>query len=128
MLYRVTTAKDLETTSTALQEAVARHHFGVLHVHDLTQTMARKGVEFGRACRVFEICNPHQAKRVLEQHIEIATALPCRIAVYEEDGGITLATLRPSLMLSMFGPQAELQRVAVEVEEAIVAIMDEAAA
>jgi uncharacterized protein (DUF302 family) len=128
MLYVVTTDKDLEKVCNDLQEAVARHKFGVLHVHNLKETMARKGVEFAHPCRIFEVCNPHQAKKVLEQQMEISTALPCRIAVYEEEGKVKLATIRPAVMLQMFGAQADLKAVAEEVERTIVAIMDEAAA
>jgi uncharacterized protein (DUF302 family) len=57
---------------------VARHHFGVLGVHDLKAAMAKKGVDFCRDCRVFEICNPHQAKKVLEATLEAIMAEAAR--------------------------------------------------
>jgi len=126
MLYTVTTDKDLESVCGALQEAVTRHRFGVLHVHNLKETMAKKGVDFGPECRIFEVCNPHQAKKVLEQNLEISTALPCRIAVFEQEGTVKLSTIKPGVMLQMF-QEPGLAPVAEEVEETIVAIMDEAA-
>jgi len=126
MLYTVETEKDIERVCSDLQEAVANHKFGVLHVHNLRETMAKKGVEFGHDCRLFEVCNPHQAKKVLEQNMEISTALPCRISVYEEGGKVKLATIKPSMMLEMYGEE-EMAPVAEEVEQTIVAIMDEAA-
>ena len=115
MLYTVETEKDLDRACEDLQEAVARHKFGVLHVHNLKETMA-----------IFEVCNPHQAKKVLEQRLEISTALPCRISAFVEDGKVKLSTIKPTMMLDMFG-EAEMAGVAQEVEETIVAIMDEAA-
>ena len=126
MLYTVESDKDLEKVCADLQEAVARRKFGVLHVHNLKETMAKKNVEFGRECRIFEVCNPHQARKVLEASMEISTALPCRISVYEESGKVRLATLKPTALIEVFG-QAGLGDVAVEVEQAIVAMMDEAA-
>ena len=126
MLYTVETDKDLETACADLQEAVAENKFGVLHVHDLKATMAKKGVEFDRECRIFEVCNPHQAKKVLEKRLEISTALPCRISVFVEEDKVKLSTIRPTMMLEMFG-EAELAPVAAEVDRTIVAIMDEAA-
>ena len=126
MLYSVVTDKDLETACNDLQEAVARHKFGVLHVHNLTATMAKKGVEFGHECRIFEVCNPHQAKKVLEQNMDISTALPCRISVFAEKGQVKLSTIKPMMLLQMFGEEG-LAGVAEEVEKTIVAIMDEAA-
>ena len=126
MLYTVEAKGDLEAVCTALQAAVTRHQFGVLHVHDLNETLARKGAEFGPRCRIFEVCNPQQAKRVLEQNLAISTALPCRISIYAQDDRVTLATIRPGMMVEMFG-EPNLAPVAQEVEAAIIAIMDEAA-
>ena len=125
MLYSVVTDKDLETACNDLQEAVTRHKFGVLHVHNLKATMAKKGVEFEHECQIFEVCNPHQAKKVLEQNLDISTTLPCRISVFEEKGQVKLSTIKPTMMLQMFGEEG-LAGVAEEVEETIVAIMDEA--
>jgi uncharacterized protein (DUF302 family) len=88
--------------------------------------MAEKGVAFAPECRVYEVCNPHQAKKVLEANLEISTALPCRISVYEERGRAKLATIMPTALITLFQTPA-LRGVAEEVEAALVAIMKEAA-
>ena len=126
MLYNVISEKSLEQVCAGLEVAVPANKFGLLTIHNLKETMAKKGVEFDRECRVFEVCNPHQAKKVLEARMEISTALPCRISVYEEDGKVVLSTMKPSIMLGMF-EVPELASVAAEVEESIVAIMQDAA-
>lgn len=126
MLYSVTSEKPLDQVCVDLAEAVPAHKFGLIATHDLRETMAKKGVEFDRECRVFEVCNPHQAKKVLSARMDIATALPCRIAVYEEDGKVVLSTMQPSAMLGLF-EVPELESVAAEVEVAIFAIMRDAA-
>jgi uncharacterized protein (DUF302 family) len=109
-----------------LEAAVVRNGFGVMAVHDLNENMAKKGVTLEPACRVFEVCNPHKAKMVLETSLDISTALPCRISVYEEGGKAKLATIRPTAMLAMFN-RPELAPVAEEVEATMHAIMTEAA-
>jgi uncharacterized protein (DUF302 family) len=126
MLHVVESRKPLDRVAKDLEAAVARHKFGVLGVHDLKAKMAEKGVEFARECRIFEVCNPHQAKKVLEVNLEISTALPCRISVYEEGGVTKLATMRPTAMIDLF-ETASLQDVAKEVEATLIAIMAEAA-
>jgi uncharacterized protein (DUF302 family) len=88
--------------------------------------MAKKGVEFARECLIFEVCQPQQAKKVLDQNMSVSTALPCRISIYEENGKTTLATLKPTILLAMFNvPQ--LEGVAQEVEDTMLKIMKEAA-
>jgi uncharacterized protein (DUF302 family) len=126
MLHIVESRKPLDQVAKDLEAAVTRHKFGVLGIHDLKATMAKKGIEFARECRIFEVCNPHQAKKVLEANLEISTALPCRISVYEEGGVTKLATIKPSAMLELYGTPG-LKAVAQEVEATIEAIMAEAA-
>jgi uncharacterized protein (DUF302 family) len=75
---------------------------------------------------VFEVCQPQQAKKVLDQNMSVSTALPCRISVYEEGGKTVLATLRPTTLLAMFNTP-QLEAVAREVEDTIIKIMREAA-
>jgi uncharacterized protein (DUF302 family) len=126
MLHIVESTKPLAHLAADLEQAVVRHKFGVLGVHDLKAKMAEKGVPFARECRVFEVCNPHQAKKVLEANLEISTALPCRISVYEEGGKTKLATIRPTTLIELYRSPA-LKGVAEEVEATLVQIMAEAA-
>jgi len=110
-----------------LQIAVQANHFGVMQVHDLKETLWRKGVDLDHKCLIFEICQPQQAKKVLDENMSISTALPCRISIYEEGGNTILATLKPTNLLAMFNNTLQLAEVAQEVEAALVKIMQEAA-
>ena len=126
MLIKRTTGKTVSEAAIALQAAVQANRFGVMQVHNLKETMTKKGVEFARECLIFEVCQPQQAKKVLDEDMSVSTALPCRISIYEEDGKTILAALKPTTLLAMFGvPQ--LEGVAREVEDTMVKIMDEAA-
>ena len=97
-----------------------------MQVHNLKETMAKKGVEFARECLIFEVCQPQQAKKVLDENMSVSTALPCRISIYEEGGKTILATLKPTTLLAMFN-MPQLKAVAQEVEDTIVKIMQKAA-
>lgn len=127
MLFEIQSEKTLDQVSQDLEKAVTNHKFGVMAVHNLKDTMQKKGVEFDRECRIFEVCNPQQAKRVLEKNMKISTALPCRISVFTEGGKVKLATLKPTALISQFNVP-DLQSVAKEVEDILIRIMREAAA
>jgi uncharacterized protein (DUF302 family) len=126
MLVKVSTDKSVRDAAVALQAAVQANHFGVMQVHNLKETMAKKGVEFERECLIFEVCQPQQAKKVLDQNMSVSTALPCRISIYEENGKAIQVTVKPTTLLAMFNTP-QLEGVAQEVEDAIVKIMKEAA-
>ena len=125
MLIKLSTDKIVSEVASALQAAVEANHFGVMQVHNLKETMANKGVELAHECLIFEVCQPKQAKKALDENMSISTALPCRISIYEKSGKTILATLKPTIMLAMFH-MPQLEDVAPEVEDTIVKIMEEA--
>jgi uncharacterized protein (DUF302 family) len=126
MLVKLSSDKTVSEAAAGLHAAVQANHFGVMQVHNLKETMAKKGVDFARECLIFEVCQPQQAKRVLDQTMSVSTALPCRISIYEEDGKTILATLKPTILLAMFHTP-QLEGLAQEVEDTLVKIMKEAA-
>lgn len=126
MLFQVKSNKSLDQIEQGLRESAARHQFGVIAVHDLTETLKKKGVDLAMECRIYEVCNPHQAKKVLDADGAISTALPCRISVYGSAKEYTLATMRPTEMMKAFA-NPEVGPVAREVEKVILQMMRDAA-
>jgi uncharacterized protein (DUF302 family) len=126
MLYQVRSSKPLDEIERGLRESAARQQFGIIAVHDLKEMLANKGEDLDMECRVYEVCNPRQAKTVLQADGAISTALPCRISVYGLPDQYTLATMRPTEMMKAFrGPGVEL--VARQVEDVLFRIMQDAA-
>ena len=126
MYYTVTSSKTFEQASADLDAAVKRHGFGVLHVHDLGATLRSKGIAFDNECRVFEVCNPGQAAKVLATDMRVNMALPCRISVYTERGQTHIGMIKPVQMLASLSRDAALAQVATEVEDKTTRMIDEA--
>jgi uncharacterized protein (DUF302 family) len=126
MYYTVETDKSFEQASADLDTAVKHHAFGVLHVHNIGNTLRGKGVAFEEECNVFEVCNPGQAAKVLSSDMRLNMALPCRISVYTEKGKTRIGTISPVQMLTMLSGDAALSQVAKEVEEKVILMINEA--
>ncbi len=126
MYYIVDTPKSFEQAATDLEAAVKRHQFGVLHVHDLGNTLRGKGVEFKDECKVFEVCNPGQAAKVMGLDMRLNMALPCRISVYTEQGQTRIGLIKPAEMLAGLSQDAALLQIANEVEAQTLQMVDEA--
>jgi len=126
MYYIVETAKTFEQASTDLENAVKAGGFGVLHMHDLGNTLRSKGLPFAEQCRVFEVCNPVQASKVLSRDMRLNMALPCRVSVYTEQGQTRIGLIRPVDMLAGLTQDEALAPVAQEVESALVGMVDAA--
>lgn len=128
MLYTRHTTGPIGDVVERLEEAVKEHRFGVLGSIDLKSKMVEKGVSFEPACVILEVCNPHQAKRVLDRNLAVSTSLPCRISVYEEGGKVTVATVKPTVLIHMYEGGEDLRPVAEEVEATLLRIIDAACA
>ncbi len=126
MYYIVDTTKSFEQASADLDAAVKRHGFGVLHVHDLGTTLRNKGISFAEQCKVFEVCNPAQAARVLSTDMRLNMALPCRISVFTDHGQTRIGLIKPQEMLSALSQDPALIQVAHEVERSTVQMVDDA--
>jgi uncharacterized protein (DUF302 family) len=126
MYYIIESKKSFETAAADLETAVKNHGFGVLHVHDLGATLRSKGFEFQELVKIFEVCNPMQASRVLSSDMKLNMALPCRISVYTEKGKTKIGYLRPVDMLAALSTEPALRQIALEVEEKIQAMVTEA--
>ena len=126
MYYIVETEKSFAQAETDLEVAVKNNDFGVLHIHNLGDTLRSKGIEFDEQCKVFEVCNPKQAAKVLATDMRLNMALPCRISVFTEKGQTKLGLIKPGEMLSGLSSNPELVEVAMEVEKATIAMVDQA--
>ena len=126
MYYTVDTPKSFEQASADLDAAVKRHGFGVMHVHDLGNTLRSKGQNFTEQCRVFEVCNPSQAARVLASDMQMNMALPCRISVYTEQGKTRIGMIKPTELLALLSKDPALGQVAKEVDEKTTLMINEA--
>lgn len=126
MYHIVPSSKPFAQASTELQAAVLRHGFGVLHVHDLGTTLRSKGIAFDEECKVFEVCQPAQAAKVMAVDMRLNMALPCRISVYTEKGVTRIGLIRPVPMLATLSQDAALLLIAKEVEKKLLEMVEEA--
>lgn len=122
------TAKPFDVVCTDLKTALAKHGFGLMAVHDLAVTLLSKGIDQRESCRVFEVCNPQQAAKVLQLDMALSVALPCRISVYTDSGQTRIGMMKPVDMLRDLSALPELNQVAQEVQSAMTALVLEAAA
>lgn len=124
--YIVETSKSPAQAVADLQASVKQHGYGVLHIYDLKETLARKGFDLPNTCHILEVCNPKQAAAVLTADMGMNMALPCRISVYQQAGRTLIGMVRPTLLLSALSSAPELKMIAEQVEADTIAIIEAA--
>ncbi|MFP7721889.1 DUF302 domain-containing protein [Lysobacter sp. A3-1-A15] len=128
MTIERTTQQPAATVAERIEAAAKSHGFGVLHSYDFRQTLQEKGHPIDFECRVLELCSPAIARQVLNHDASLAAALPCRIAVFEQDGGTRVSMIGPVELLALVSNDADIRPHAQDVEQALTRLMDEVTA
>jgi uncharacterized protein (DUF302 family) len=81
---------DFETTLTTIEQSATGSGWSIPIVHDLQESMAKAGKEVNQV-RVFAICNPEHAVKILGGDDEriYSNMMPCHISVYTKTDGKT---------------------------------------
>lgn len=124
--YSVKTTKSVDEAVQALEQSLKECNFGILWQLDIPSKLREKGVDFDIPYRVLEVCNPHEAKRVLSQNTLVGYFLPCKIVVYQEEGETTIGMPKPTVFMSLVNDET-LKPIAEEVENNLARAIDAAA-
>jgi len=126
MFYIVDSDKSFYEASSDLGPVVQRLGFSVLHVHDLGGMLGNKDVDCDEEAKVFEIGSARLTEKLLTADWRLNMALPCRISVFTEQGVTKLGLIRLQPMLAELAQNVEVARIACELEEKMIQIIDEA--
>lgn len=118
-----------EETVSTFEQSVLDHNWKIPTIHDLQKTMAKFGRDVKKV-KVFELCHPDHAGRILEKSDErvVSSLMPCRVAIYEKaDGKVYISRMNSGLMAStMKGIIPEVMKeAAVQNEEILEAILND---
>ncbi|MBN2227203.1 MAG: DUF302 domain-containing protein [candidate division Zixibacteria bacterium] len=123
MGFVIETSKSMDDVSSGLEKATSEHGFTILAVHDVHKTLTEKGFD-SQPLKIYEVCNAEFAHQALASDVNVAMFMPCKIVVRTGDNAGTKMTLvRPSMISAMM-PESGLEKMAQEVEERLIGIMD----
>jgi uncharacterized protein (DUF302 family) len=121
VLFRMESAKPFDTVVENLEKQVAEQQFRVLAIHDVQKTLVEKGIK-REPLKIIEVCNAAFADQALSQSLNVALFMPCKFTVYPEGDRTVVNLARPTMVAEMI-PDAELARLAEEVESRLLRIM-----
>ncbi|MFL2125075.1 DUF302 domain-containing protein [Marinilactibacillus psychrotolerans] len=116
--YEVKTNKSFQTAIEDITDSLKEREFGVLYQVNFKEKFKSKGLEFSSDFEVLEVCNPGQAKEVLEKHTEAGYFLPCKVVVYEKRDEVYIGLLKPTILIGLIEDDG-LKTIAEEVENTL---------
>ena len=118
LVYEKSTNKSLTEAISSLESNLKESGFGILWQLNFKDKLQEKGLEFKDDFVVLEVCNPKQAKEVLENNIHIGYVLPCKMVVRREGDKTYIGMTSPEVLIGLF-EGSDLKEVAKKVEEAL---------
>ena len=123
MQYIEVSNKSVQEVVDKIKEIAPNYKFGVLHVHNIQETLKSKGKNLNEECQVLDICNPNVAEAFLNEGITLACIMPCKIAVYTQDGETNIALNSVVQLVDDINP--DLIELAQSTQEELLKIIDE---
>ncbi|WP_110113093.1 DUF302 domain-containing protein [Bacillus sp. CGMCC 1.16541] len=122
--YTKEVTMSVEETILKLESSLKTEQFGVLWQFNIKDKLQEKGLEFDKEFIVLEVCNPGEAKRVLEEESLVSYFLPCKIVVYKDGNQTKVGMPRPTVLMEMF-ENDKLQQLGADIENRLVHCIDQ---
>ncbi|MFC4322985.1 DUF302 domain-containing protein [Litchfieldia salsa] len=117
--YTVETKDDIKTAISSLEDTLKEEKFGVLWEFDIKGKLQEKGLDFNQEYKVLEVCNPHEAQRILSENQMVGYFLPCKIVVYDDQGKTKIGMPRPTALVSMVD-DPKIKELAEDIEQRLI--------
>ncbi|SDJ34190.1 DUF302 domain-containing protein [Salimicrobium halophilum] len=124
--YTVETDKSVDQAVEAIEASLKDAQFGVLWNFDVKETLQGKGLDFDTDFRILEVCNPKEAKGVLDKNLLAGYFLPCKMVVYNDQGQTKIGMPNPTSLMELVDDE-EIKAIAADIEERLKKCMDDAA-
>ncbi|WP_347862055.1 DUF302 domain-containing protein [Salimicrobium sp. PL1-032A] len=124
--YTVETGKSIDQAVESLEASLKDAQFGVLWNFDVKETLQGKGLDFDTEFRILEVCNPKEAKGVLDKNLLAGYFLPCKMVVYNDQGQTKIGMPNPTSLMELVDDQ-EIKNIAADIEQRLKKCIDAAA-
>ena len=115
----VVSERGFDDVAARLEASVAAAAFVLVDVHDLGEMLHGRGLDLGHRCRVYEVFNAALSAQLLALDPGLAHTLPCRIAMHDQGGVVTVSTPMPTVVMAEFSHAAPVARLARTIEAAL---------
>ena len=105
--YTIEVNFTIHETITKLEEELKKEEFGVLWTFNVKDKLTEKGITFDQDFVILEVCNPKEAKNVLEQNPYVSYFLPCKIVVFKDKEHTKIGLPRPTFLINMLEDASE---------------------
>jgi len=106
--YKITSNQPIEQIAEKVPVACEQYKFALLYTYVYHEIVESKGFPIKRKVYIYEICRAKTAATMLTDFPHFSIFMPCKLAIYEENGSTVISTMNMEIMLKAVRSNKEL--------------------
>ena len=98
--YKIVSNQQIERIAEKVPEACEQNKFALLQTYVYHEIVESKGFPIKRKVFIYEICQAKVAATMLTDFPHFSIFMPCKLALYEENGNTVISTMNMEIMLN----------------------------
>jgi len=123
--YAIQSKRTIDEITSQVAHSCEKNGFALVHQYAYHEVVASKGFPIQREVYIYEICQAKLASMMLTTNPYFAPFMPCRIAVYQNNGYCTITTQNMKMMLELIKNQKELHFEATKLFDSLKNMINE---
>jgi uncharacterized protein (DUF302 family) len=122
--YKITSTQSIGKVSEKVPSACEKYKFALLQTYVYHDIVASKGFPIKRKVYIYEICQAKTAAAMLTDFPHFSIFMPCKLAIYEDNGKTIISTMNMEIMLKAIDPNQELYNEATNLFNTLKSLMN----
>ncbi len=97
--YKIISNQSIIEIAEKVPSACEKYKFALLQTYVYHEIVESKGFPINRKVYIYEICQAKTAAAMLTDYPHFSIFMPCKLAVYEENGSTVISTMNMEIML-----------------------------
>ena len=123
--YKIISNQPIEQISEKVPSACEQNKFALLHTYVYHEIVESKGFPIKRKVYIYEICQAKTAAAMLTDYPHFSIFMPCKLAIYEENGSTVISTMNMEIMLQAININQDLYKEATSLYSTLKIVMEQ---
>jgi len=110
--YKIISTQSIGNISEKVPSVCEKYKFALLQTYNYHEIVESKGFPIKRKVFIYEVCQAKTAAAMLTDFPHFSIFMPCKLAIYENDGKTVIATMNMEIMLNAIKANPELNKEA----------------
>jgi uncharacterized protein (DUF302 family) len=122
--YKIVSNHPIEQITGKVPVACEQHKFALLQTYVYHEIVESKGFPIKRKVFIYEICQAKVAAAMLTDFPHFSIFMPCKLAIYEENGTTVISTMNMEIMLNAVSSNPALFKEATSLFNILKSLMN----